>query len=124
MRFLADENFPGPSVRLLREAGNDVVWIRETSPGIDDPTVLQRAQAEDRVLLTSDKDFGELAFRVGLSASSGVVLCRLFDPNPAAEGSRILLLMQYGTTWVGYFSVLQGAKLRQSPLALRKESSE
>ena len=116
MRFLADENFPGPSVRLLRDAGHDVVWIRETSPGLADAAVLACAQEDTRVLLTDDKDFGELAFRIGLPATAGVILCRLFDPDPAAEATRILLLMQNGVQWPGYFSVLQGAKLRQSPL--------
>lgn len=122
MRFLADENFPGPSVRLLRENGHDVVWIREVSPGITDPLVLERAQTETRVLLTSDKDFGELAFRIGLPASTGIVLCRLFDPDPSAEAKRILLLTQNDVEWKGHFSVIQGTKLRQSPLPLRKET--
>lgn len=122
MRFLADENFPGPSVRLLREAGHDVVWIREVSPGIADPAILERAQTEMRVLLTSDKDFGELAFRVGLPATARVVLCRFFEPDPSAEAKRIILLMQNGVEWVGYFSVIQGTKLRQSPLSPRKSS--
>jgi predicted nuclease of predicted toxin-antitoxin system len=122
VRFLADENFPGPSVRILRDAGHDVVWIRETSPGIADPAVLERAQREVRVLLTSDKDFGELAFRVGLPATAGVVLCRLFDSDPSAEAKRIVLLMQNGVDWVGHFSVIQGTKLRQSPLPPQKST--
>jgi predicted nuclease of predicted toxin-antitoxin system len=66
MRFLANENFPLDAVEALRHQGHDVVWIRTESPGISDPEVLSRAQTEDRILLTFDKDFGELAFRTKL----------------------------------------------------------
>lgn len=59
MRFLADENFPYDAVAALRDAGHDVVWIREAVPGISDEDVLKRAEAEERILLTFDKDFGE-----------------------------------------------------------------
>lgn len=74
MRFLANEKFPLDAVEVLRQNGHDVVWIRVESPGISDPEVLSRAQAENRILLTFDKDFGELAFRSKLPASVGVIL--------------------------------------------------
>lgn len=63
MRLLANENFPRLAVDKLRASGHDVAWLREDSPGADDEQALQRAQAEDRILLTFDKDFGALAFR-------------------------------------------------------------
>ena len=62
MRFLANENFPLDAVEALRQDGHDVPWIRTESPGISDPEVLSHAQAENRILLTFDKDFDELAF--------------------------------------------------------------
>ena len=77
MRFLANENFPLDAVETLRQNGHDVVWIRVESPGISDPEVLSRAQAENRILLTFDKDFGELAFRSKLPASVGIILFRI-----------------------------------------------
>jgi Domain of unknown function (DUF5615) len=40
MRFLANENFPGSAVAVLREAGHDVAWVRTAAPGIADPEVL------------------------------------------------------------------------------------
>jgi predicted nuclease of predicted toxin-antitoxin system len=64
MRILANENFPGDAVNALRLEGHDVAWIREDAPGSLDTQVLQRAQDEERVLITFDKDFGELAFRL------------------------------------------------------------
>lgn len=72
MRFLANEKFPLDAVEVLRQNGHDVVWIRVESPGISDPEVLSRAQAENRILLTFDKDFGELAFRSKLPPSASV----------------------------------------------------
>ena len=59
MRFLADENFPGPAVRALEASGHDVVWVRLVAPGAADAQVLARASREARILLTFDKDFGE-----------------------------------------------------------------
>ena len=77
MRLLANENFPADAVDALREVGHDVVWIRTDAPDSTDDLILQRAQAEGRILLTFDKDFGELAFRHNLPSSSGVLLFRI-----------------------------------------------
>jgi predicted nuclease of predicted toxin-antitoxin system len=85
MRFLANENFPGEAVTALKTAGHDVVWLRTAAPGTSDEDVLVWAAREARILLTFDKDFGELAWRLGLPASSGIVLFRL--PMPAVAGS-------------------------------------
>jgi predicted nuclease of predicted toxin-antitoxin system len=74
MKLLANENVPRLVVETLGVAGEDVVWIRTESPGITDQQVLVRALAEDRLLITFGKDFGELAVHHGLSASCGVVL--------------------------------------------------
>jgi predicted nuclease of predicted toxin-antitoxin system len=63
MNFLADENFPVPSVTLLRSNGHDVASIREDSRGASDEAVLRRAVIERRILLTLDRDYGELIFR-------------------------------------------------------------
>ena len=86
MRFLANENFPLDAVEALRSAGHDVDWVRTDAPGSSDPQVLQRAVADERVLLTFDKDCGELAFHAGLPAPSGVVLFRFQAPSSAVLG--------------------------------------
>jgi predicted nuclease of predicted toxin-antitoxin system len=64
MRLCANENVPGDCVTLLRQRGHDVLWIREVARGASDDGVLAMAQSETRLLLTFDKDFGELVFRV------------------------------------------------------------
>jgi len=61
-KFLANENVPGEVVEAARQAGHDVAWIVERSPGAGDDAVLATALAESRVLVTFDKDFGEMAF--------------------------------------------------------------
>jgi predicted nuclease of predicted toxin-antitoxin system len=61
MRFLADENFPAAAVVAIRQAGHDIVWIAAAAPGESDANVLAWAARDGRVLLTFDKDFGELA---------------------------------------------------------------
>ena len=86
MRLLADENIPGEAVAALRVAGHDVAWIRVDQPGSSDRDVLARAQEENRILLTFDKDFGEFAWRERLPAACGVMLFRL--PMPGADGRR------------------------------------
>jgi predicted nuclease of predicted toxin-antitoxin system len=63
MRILANETFPGEAVDALRDRGHDVAWVRTDTPGSTDIEVLARAQAEGRLLVTLDKDFGELAAR-------------------------------------------------------------
>ena len=82
MRILANENVSGEIVLGLRAQGHDIVWIRMEAPGIADSEVLAMAQTEKRIIVTFDKDFGELAFRWGLPATSGIILLRLLAPSP------------------------------------------
>ena len=77
MKLLADENIPASVVRLLEEDGYDIRWIRIDSPGISDIEVMRNAHQEKRVILTYDKDFGELAVKVPIYPSSGIILIRL-----------------------------------------------
>lgn len=77
MKILANEHFPRVAVEALREAGRDVVWARTDMPGEDDRGILRRAQREGRVVVTLDKDLGELAFHAGLPAECGVILFRV-----------------------------------------------
>jgi predicted nuclease of predicted toxin-antitoxin system len=65
MRFLADESCDGAVVRAMREAGHDVTSVRDTMRGASDRSVLDAALSERRLLLTEDKDFGELVFARG-----------------------------------------------------------
>jgi predicted nuclease of predicted toxin-antitoxin system len=83
MRFLANENFPGTAVKALEMAGNDIVWVRAAAPGCSDQEVLAWAAREERILLTFDKDFGELARAL---ATAGRVWCCLAARAHATTG--------------------------------------
>src|SRR6476620_10843948 len=106
MRICANENIPGDCVASLRQSGHDVLWVRETEPGSSDTTVLATAQAQERLLITFDKDFGELVYRRGAGASEGVVLFRLWKPSPEAVGKRVTQILESRSDWIGCFSVV------------------
>jgi len=84
MKFLVDECV-GPTVALwLKQQGYDVVSIYDDLPGIDDHSVLKRALTESRILITCDKDFGEMIFRNKME-HCGIVLLRLIDERTAKK---------------------------------------
>lgn len=116
MRILANENFPADAVAALREAGHDVAWIRSDAPGSSDRQVLARARSEERLLVTFDKDFGELAFRAGLPAPSGIVLFRISAPSPAQVARTAVTALGSRDDWTGHFSVIEDKRIRMTPL--------
>jgi hypothetical protein len=116
MRFLANENFPGAAVAALEAAGHDVVWVRIAAPGATDPEVLARAAREERILLTFDKDFGELAKGSALPPACGVILLRVPMPGPGDVGDRLADLITARDDWAGYFSVIEPGRVRMRAL--------
>jgi predicted nuclease of predicted toxin-antitoxin system len=116
MTFLADENFPRPAVEALRQAGLDVHWIAEANPGASDDEVLALCVSTGRVLLTFDKDFGELAYRRGQSAPGGIVLFRVTPQSPDDIAGMALSAMQSQQSWTGHFSVITRQRIRMRPL--------
>ena len=112
MRFLANENFPFDAVDSLRQQGHDVTWIRTDAPGISDPEVLHLAQVEERILLTFDKDFGELAFRASLPATVGVILFRFKASSSQSIAEKVLKTISTRKDWAGHFSVIEEDKIR------------
>ncbi len=117
MKFLANENFPFDAVQSLRKQGHNVVWIRTESPGISDPEVLSRAQIENRILLTFDKDFGELAFRSKLPATTGIILFRFKASSSQAIAEKVLTAIALRDDWAGHFSVIEEDKIRMRVLS-------
>jgi Domain of unknown function (DUF5615) len=112
MRFLANENFPGAAVTALRAAGHDVVWVRTEMPGAADRDVLSLAVREERILLTFDKDLGELAHGLSLPLACGVVLFRIPMPKPSEAGQRLVELTKQRDDWGGHFSVVEPGRVR------------
>lgn len=116
MLILANENIPEEAVLLLRQRGHDVAWVRTDAPGSSDPEVLERARSESRVLITFDKDFGELAFRARLPASSGIVLFRISTPSSTHVARAAAAALDSRTDWSGHFAVVEDDRIRMTPL--------
>lgn len=112
MRILANENVSGAIIRRLRAGGHDVPSTKESMRGQTDRAVLERAQKEERLVLTHDKDFGELPFGWGLPASSGVILLRLTGANAEIDCRRAIAAIESRTDWVGHFSVITDNRIR------------
>jgi predicted nuclease of predicted toxin-antitoxin system len=72
----ADESVDSQIVDRLRQGGHSVLYVAEMDPGISDEDVLDAANRSEALLLTADKDFGELVFRQKRH-TSGVILVRL-----------------------------------------------
>src|SRR2546426_7122159 len=116
MRLLADENFPRKAVEILRHEGHDVVWIRTELPGSSDEHVLRFAQMEGRLILTFDKDFGELAFRFGLPAECGIILFRVVPSSPDRIATIAAAALKSVTDFRGHFAVVEENRIRLTPL--------
>ena len=116
MTFLADENFPRPALDALRKAGWDVLSIAEECPGVSDEEVAALCAEQQRILLTFDKDFGELVFRRGLSAGSGVVLFRFTPESPEEAAELALGLVESQADLGGSFCVVTRDRIRVRPL--------
>ena len=112
MRIIANENISGSVIRHLRETGHDVLSVKDTIRGANDTDVLSQAQAEQRLVITHDKDFGELAFRFGLPAECGIVLFRLSGGNPDVDYQRIIEVLESRSDWAGHFCVVDDEKIR------------
>jgi hypothetical protein len=119
MRFLADENFPGAAVDALVRAGHDVVWIGIVAPGMPDAEVFRWAARESRIILTFDKDFGEIARGASLPDACGIVLFRLPMPSSAGVGIRLANLLGSRSDWSGHFSVVEADRVRMRPFSQR-----
>jgi predicted nuclease of predicted toxin-antitoxin system len=117
MRLLADENIPLTTIRALRSAGHDVYSATEEAPGAADVVHVQRAIREDRLIITFDRDFGDLAVRGKQKPHAGVLLLRI-TPTSAdyVTGLLLELLERRDVTWAGFLSVVDEAHLRQRPL--------
>ncbi|HPD55830.1 MAG TPA: DUF5615 family PIN-like protein [Smithellaceae bacterium] len=112
MNFLADESIDKQIVEALREKGYDVAYVAEMDPGISDDEVLSLANKEKAVLLTADKDFGELVFRLR-RLSSGITLIRLAGMSPAIKADfAVSLIVEHLQELTGHFSVITPAGIR------------
>ena len=120
MKFLANENIPMGSVILLRQHGLDIMHVAEEAPSTKDTVIMRLAQEQNRIIITFDRDYGELIFKHHLPTPAGVVYLR-FDPDyPTESGEIVFNLINSGSVKLdGKFTVISRANIRQRPLPQR-----
>lgn len=115
MKVVADESVDGPVVARLREDGHEVDYIAEMEPGISDDRVLSHANLRQALLITTDKDFGELVFRQG-RLNAGVLLLRLPGVSPTQKAEIVSVAMtEHGTEMQPAFTVITSKMVRIRP---------
>jgi predicted nuclease of predicted toxin-antitoxin system len=118
VKLLADECCDALLVAGLRQDGHDVLFVMESARGADDVTILQQSVAEQRILLTEDKDFGELVVRPGLPAY-GIVLLRVNPADSATKLARLREVLQQDPSRLPHpFVVVDEAKARIQSLSI------
>ena len=110
--IVADESVDYSIINLLREAGFAVYSIAETNPSSTDSVVLKIAVKNNSLLLTEDKDFGELVYRFNMK-HCGILLIRLIEFSSADKAELVLLAIQkHHEKLMNFFSVLDEKKIR------------
>lgn len=115
MKLVADEGVDWAIVASLRADGHDVVYVAELSPSITDEAVLDLANGDERILVTADKDFGELVFRLR-QVAFGVLLVRLPGLSSAGKADAVSeSVREHGREMAGTFTVVSPGLVRIRP---------
>ena len=112
MWFLADESCDFAVVRALRATDHDVLAVAELASGSDDAMVMDMACRENRVLLTEDKDFGQLVYAHS-QRSSGVILIRYpTSARKTLSNAVVALVSEFGNDLISSFVVMSPGRVR------------
>lgn len=113
MNLLADESVERQIVERLRLDGQEVLYVAEMEPGIEDEVVLERANEKLALLVTGDKDFGELVFRDRRLATGGVILIRLAGLMAQTKAEIVsAAISKHEAELAGHFSVISPGRVR------------
>lgn len=124
MNLLADESVDKPIVDRLRQDNHSVLYIADLDPSIDDNAVLHQANQNSALLITQDKDFGELIFRMG-QIHAGVVLLRLAGLSAETKARTIsTVFADRGHELLSAFSVISPGKIRIRRQAVEPEQDK
>lgn len=116
MNLLADESVDRQIVERLRQDGHDVLYIAEVEPSISDNVVFDRANEKFALLITQDKDFGEIVFRDNRLSSGGVVLPRLAGLSAEKKAEMVSgAFREREAEFANHFSVIAPGKIRIRP---------
>ena len=112
MTFLADESVDRQIVSALRAEAYTISYVPETTPGLSDSDVLDRANQMKAILLTGDKDFGEMVFRRRVT-NHGIVFFRLSGLTQERKAAVAVEAFQnHAASFAGAFSVVTDRKVR------------
>lgn len=113
MNLLADESVDSQIVELLRHDGHEILYVAEMEPGISDEEALKRANERNALLITADKDFGEMVFHQNLLTVGGVVLIRLAGLSAGRKAEIVSKAIESrGAELPTAFSVISAGRLR------------
>jgi predicted nuclease of predicted toxin-antitoxin system len=117
MTFFADEGLDFLVVAALRAQGFTVYYAAELLQGAPDEAIMQMASSYGSILLTKDKDFGEMVIR-SQQHTAGVVLIRIDRLNDPGKVSYVAnVLAKYAAELSSHFTVIQEDKIRFRPLS-------
>ena len=115
-KFLVDESCPRAVVLALREAGHDAIYAAETNRRASDPDLVALADAEDRVIVTEDFDFGELLIRRQLKARGAIILY-MPKSSPQQRAARLMIAISLaGVAFSDFLTIVSADRVRQRQL--------
>lgn len=116
MNLLADESVDRQIVERLRSDGHEVLYIAEIEPSVSDNRVFDLANEKNALLVTSDKDFGDIVFRDNRLSSRGVVLLRLAGLSTESKSESVSeAFRENKSAFPGHFSVIAPGRIRIRP---------
>ena len=117
MKFLANENFPTSSIAKMREANFVVESVSETNMSVSDKVVLKHAVENNQIILTFDKDYGQLIYKEKLPSPVGVLFFR-FNPAYPEEPYHIFkhFFVDHENEIEGWFIVVEKNVIRKRKL--------
>lgn len=115
MKFIANENIPLKTIESLRKRGVDVLSIKNYGFGLKDEEVIKIAAKEHRILITLDKDFGELVFRKAKKCK-GIILLRIPPKSAEYLKEAVFKLLKRDIEFENSFVVVSLDKVRIVPL--------
>ena len=117
MRFLADENVSRILIDNLRSRGLEVIAVAESRPGASDKDIIEAAHTQQCIVITEDRDFGELVIRQRL-AVAGLILLELDRLSNAVEAQTVAdFISTHVDRLVGNLVVLEPGRIRIRPLS-------
>lgn len=113
MKLLCDENVPVASTHLLRQQGYEVESVSETMFGSADSLILHKAATEQSLILTHDRDYGELLYKHQLPKPLGIIY---FKQQPLTPTESAELFLKLTLPIIGYYTTVERDRIRQRPI--------